>query len=258
MIYDFHIHTKFSVDSKEEILNYVKAAKERGISMLCFTDHVDYNPNDYGYQFYDPEGFFNEIEKVRKNLDDNIEICTGIEFAEPHLYPDKLSKLKEYPYDFIIGSIHWINDMFPNKEVREKYSEEKFFEMYWKEVKNAVTAGGFDCLGHLDFPKRYYGKVIYYEDMMKDIFTTMLHNNILLEINTSSLRKGMNSSMPDKELLNLYKKCGGRYVTIGSDAHSADELAADYDYAVNLVKFIGIKRAVYKNRKLIIIEDYNA
>ena len=40
-----------------------------------------------------------------------------------------------------------------------------------------------------------------------------------MQRNTSSLRKGHVQTMPGKELLEIYKANGGKYVTIGSDAH---------------------------------------
>ena len=46
-----------------------------------------------------------------------MDMYAGIEFSEPPLYNKELEKLKEYPYDFIIGSVHWVGDMFPSQKV---------------------------------------------------------------------------------------------------------------------------------------------
>ena len=55
---DYHIHTEFSCDSEAKMENYVKQALERDIRMLCFTDHVDLNPEDYGYNYYNVKKYF--------------------------------------------------------------------------------------------------------------------------------------------------------------------------------------------------------
>ena len=116
---DLHVHTEFSCDSEADIEKYVKRAIDMKMQMICFTDHVDLNPNDYGYNYYNPKKYFEKFNYVKERYGDQIQLCAGIEFGEPHLYGDKLKELSNYPYDFIIGSIHWIGDMFPCQKVRE-------------------------------------------------------------------------------------------------------------------------------------------
>ena len=38
---DYHIHTRFSMDSEADPLEEILAAKSRGIDDLNFTDHCD-------------------------------------------------------------------------------------------------------------------------------------------------------------------------------------------------------------------------
>lgn len=66
MITDLHIHTEFSCDSEADMEQYVKQAIERGMQALCFTDHVDLNPDDYGYNYYVPEKYFEKFNRVKK------------------------------------------------------------------------------------------------------------------------------------------------------------------------------------------------
>ena len=47
MLWDTHMHTHFSGDSEADPENMVKAAIQKGLEGLCFTDHYDYDyPND--------------------------------------------------------------------------------------------------------------------------------------------------------------------------------------------------------------------
>lgn len=246
---DLHIHTELSCDSEARIEDYILEAKRKGISTICFTDHVDLNTNDYGYDYYSAVEFWKRFDEVKSKENIGVEVLSGIEFGEPHLYGKRLAELAKYPYDFIIGSIHWIGDMFPCQKVREQYSAKEFYTLYWQEVLKTVCAGGFDALGHIDFPKRYYGEICYEEKVIKEIFGNLLEKDLVIEINTSSLRKGHEQMMPGKELLDIYKANGGKYVTIGSDAHVVEDIGADYAQAKQLIKDIGLQEVVYRQRR---------
>ncbi|HLV10785.1 MAG TPA: PHP domain-containing protein [Halanaerobiales bacterium] len=153
------------------------------------------------------------------------------------------------PYDFILGSVHfWIDNMFPSQMVENNFPVDIAFERYWEEVYKAVECGGFDAIAHIDFPKRYYKKSILSEVQMRDIFKVMVANNIALEINTSSLRKGLKESMPDKDFLKLYKDTGGIKVTLGSDAHRVKDLASGYNYARAII-MEKLNSTVFINRR---------
>lgn len=250
---DMHIHTEFSCDSEAKIEDYLLAAKKKCITTICFTDHVDLNANDYGYNYYSANEFWDKFNMLKSKTDNDVEMLAGIEFGEPHLYGERLSELAKYPYDFIIGSIHWIGDMFPCQKVREQYSAKEFYTLYWQEVLKTVQAGGFDALGHIDFPKRYYGEIYYTESVMNEIFCNLVEKELVIEINTSSLRKGHSQTMPGKALLEIYKANGGKYVTIGSDAHVVEDVGAGYAIAKSLLEEIGLQEVIYRQRKQQII-----
>lgn len=255
MIADFHVHTEFSCDSEADMEKYIKEAIIKKMHKVCFTEHVDLNRNDYGYNYYIPESFFEKFNQTKEKYHNCIDVYAGIEFGEPHLYVDKLEQLSRLPYDYIIGSIHWIGNMFPCQKVREQYSAKEFYTLYWEEVLSAVKQGGFDCLGHIDFPKRYYGEIYYSEAKIKDIFKWLLDKNMIIEINTSSLRKGHNETMPGKELLEIYKECGGIYVTVGSDAHEIEDIGADNNIAKRIIEDYRLQEVIYENRKRIVLAE---
>lgn len=59
--------------------------------------------------------------------------------------------------------------------------------------------------------------------------------------------------MPGKELLGIYKANGGKYVTIGSDAHVVEDVGANYASARCLLEEIGLQEVIYRQRKQQII-----
>lgn len=246
---DLHVHTHHSCDSRVTMEEYCQEALARGVHTLCFTDHLDFNPVDDGFQYYHADKFFDEFERARDKYSDKLSVLCGIEFAEPHVYRKEFEHYSRLPYDFILGSIHfWMLDMFPSQLVKTDIPIETVFEKYWEEVYKAVSYGGFDAMAHFDFPKRYYPNCIWSRKQIKDIFMQMVKNEIALEINTSSLRKGLTESMPDTELLAIYKEAGGTKTTIGADTHRAEDLSANYDHAIALVKQ-PLKNIVYIQRK---------
>lgn len=233
---DLHVHTHHSFDSRISIEEYCQKAKEIGVKYICFTDHIDFNEADEGYGYYDKDKFFREFNIAREKYSKELNILCGIEFSEPHIYQKEFDEFCKLPYDFILGSIHfWVNNMFPSEMVKRNYPVDDAFKRYWEEVYKAVSYGGFDSLAHIDFPKRYYKKCLWSKTKMKDIFSAMVKNNIALEINTSSLRKGLTEAMPGKELLEIYHNVGGVMITQGADTHSTKELAADYEYGQSLI-----------------------
>ena len=252
-ISDLHIHTEFSCDSEADMEQYILKAINENVQAICFTDHVDLNPDDYGFNYYNPDRYFAKYNLMKDKYEKKIKLLSGIEFGEPHLYPEKLEELSKYPYDFIIGSIHWIGNMFPCQSVREKYSAKEFFTLYWEEMLRTVKHGGFDALGHIDFPKRYYGEVYYTEQMLNEIFKYLLDQDRIIEVNTSSLRKGHSETMPDCEVLEIYKANGGRYVTIGSDVHVVEDMAADYEVAKAHIEKLGLQEVIYEQRRRVIL-----
>ena len=47
-LFDNHSHSYFSADSRMDIVDAVKTAYERGLSGLCLTDHLDFDPPGSG------------------------------------------------------------------------------------------------------------------------------------------------------------------------------------------------------------------
>jgi len=247
---DLHTHTVLSCDARAKMEEYLVSAAEKKIDVFCVTEHIDNNKLDAGYGFYNPEAYFQKVEEMREICPSNVKLLAGLEYSEPHMYKADFDMLtNSYPYDFIIGSIHWANDMFPLDD--KNVSAKEYFSYYWDEVLSSARCGGFDSLGHIDFPKRYYGELWYDESKLREICKHLADHEIALEINTSALRKGLSETMPGNAILSIYRDVGGRYVTVGSDAHDACDLGADNDTAKELIRSFGLQEVIFVQRKRI-------
>jgi histidinol-phosphatase (PHP family) len=238
LIADIHMHTRFSVDGQNSIHDMCCAAIDRGLKIVCFTEHLDCCQTDHGYGFFRIEPYFAAIAEARRKFGPRLKILSGIEFSEPARYTSERDIYFVREFDFILGSVHQVDDTFMSGgSLVEKYGVDGVYERYFRLVLDNVALGGFDSLAHMDFPKRYipkYNKI----EFLEDILRAMVKNNVALEINTSPLRKGMNETSPARDTLKAYADMGGTRVTVGSDAHFSSDIAAGFDYVSTILKEI--------------------
>ena len=249
---DLHVHSYFSVDGQSTLREMCLAAVEKGLRCICFTEHLDFNPQDQGYGFFDKSGFFQGIDALRQEFDGRLEILKGIEFGEPHAYPGEFEKASRENYDFILGSIHFVDGCFVGEpELEQKYTKERIFAKYYEEVLAAVTFGGFDALAHFDFPKRYLGESFPEMPVIGDIVAMMAKHKIALEINTSSIRKGLGECTPGLTVVQKFIDNGFDRVTIGSDAHRARDLAVGFPEAAELLGQTKCTPGIFRQREFV-------
>ncbi|MFO7814754.1 MAG: histidinol-phosphatase HisJ family protein [Halanaerobiales bacterium] len=251
-IMDSHVHSTFSHDGLNKIEEICNKAINKGTKYITFTEHVDYNPLDEGYKFLEVEKYLEKIEKVNKKFGEKIEIFSGVEFSEPHLYPEQLNKYNDYEFDLIMGAIHWVGDIFVgDDELQNRYTFNEIFLKYYNLLYRSVKNNNFDVVAHLDFPKRYLNYEYKNENLMNKILKQIVKNDIVLEINSSSLRKGLSTPMPSEWILKKYIKFGGKRVTIGSDSHRINELTNDFELIYKIVEKLDLIPGYFKKREFI-------
>ncbi len=250
---DMHVHSRFSVDSDAKLDDICRKSVEMGLQAVCISDHVDCHPNDIGYGYYRPDEYFERIKQLKEIYEGELKVLAGIEFSEPHLYQDYLNELKTYPYDVILGSIHMVDEYFiGDPRATRRLTPKEAEAEYFREVLELVRFGEFDVLAHMDFPKRYFGGLTVDKGVLREIVSVMVNNGIGLEINTSSLRRGMNEPMPMITLVEEFISAGGLCITLGSDAHAVDDIAADFsDVFDSLGKEAKSKVGWFENRRFV-------
>jgi len=234
---DSHIHSYYSSDSSASIDAMCQGAIGQGLTQITFTEHCDLNPNDPWYDFFDPERFVQELEVARHTFAGRLTILKGVEFSEPHLYPDRFCALQQQDYDLIMGSIHCIGDLFVGaSDILSRYTVKTLYTEYYQVMLASVHQGGFDTLAHFDFPKRYLKVNETDLPIIDEILRGLATAKIALEINTSALRKGLIESIPDRDILRRYAGAGGIRITVGSDAHTPHDVGADFQYVERLLE----------------------
>jgi histidinol-phosphatase (PHP family) len=227
---DTHIHSVFSPDGHSTQDEMCLAAIARGFDVICFTEHFDMNPHDTGYGFFDYEKYSEAMKASQDKYSGKIKILKGLEFSEPHQYVKELEKFNAQDFDFILGSVHWVNDNWiGDKKYSGSLPVAELFTRHYRETLKACETGLFDSLAHIDFPVRYLPESFEDIPLLEGILDAIIEKGISLEINTSPLRKGMPCENPSKNIQKMYLDKGGKYFTIGSDAHNAKDVGAYID-----------------------------
>src|SRR5690242_14665063 len=83
------------------------SAGQAGVVEIAFTDHLNNHLMDIDLGYYNPDRYFTDLEYCRTQFP-GLTIRAGIELGEPHRWADKILPLLErYPYDVVLGSLHW-------------------------------------------------------------------------------------------------------------------------------------------------------
>ena len=162
-----------------------------------------------------------------------------------------------YNFDFVIGSTHQVDKKDPYfPEYFDSYGIKggvrRFFEVT---AENINAFKDFDAYGHLDYIIRYNdeAKRLPYEDysdIIDEILKLLIDNDKALEINTGAFKFGLMEPNPSTTTIKRYKELGGRLITLGSDAHKAEQIGVGYDVISDILRSCGYDSYfVYKNRK---------
>ncbi len=93
-----------------------------------------------------------------------------------------------------------------------------------------------------------------YKDIIDKILSYLINREKALELNTAGLRKGMREMNPCRKVISRYRELGGELITIGSDAHSPEEVAADFDKAESLLLDCGFEYYTVYNGRIAIMK----
>ncbi|WBX80748.1 histidinol-phosphatase HisJ family protein [Virgibacillus salarius] len=245
-MFDYHIHSNFSADCDTPMEETIEAALKKGLKEVCFTEHIDEDYPDPTIHFeLDLPAYEKKIKEMQCLYKERINIKKGLEIGvQPHLLDNCKQMIQEETFDFIICSMHTTSGMdlhsgafFQGKTVDEAY------QAYYQELLDCITHfKDFQVLGHIDLIKRYTQtrkNEHSFLNLIEEIFQEIIPEGKGIEINTSGFRYGLNSAMPSKDILKLYKECGGEIITIGSDSHQASTVGYGLAEAIELLRSLG-------------------
>ena len=242
-MFDYHLHSNVSFDSKSTAADMVAAAERAGLKEICFTDHYDFNdtPAELIYAF-DEGAYRAAYDHLRS---DSLKIRRGIEFGITPWNRDKLPPLASiYDFDFVIGSVHQVGGYDPyRKEYWEGRSVRESFETYVAQTLECVRANAdFDVLGHINYvcksPNNPTHEPLHYGDLcdlFDEIMRTLAQNGKGMEINTSGVdRCGI--FLPTFDFIKRFRELGGEIITVGTDSHDPTRVGQYIDGALDIAR----------------------
>jgi len=253
MIFDSHMHTKYSADSDMELRDALSVAEKQGHGIVL-TEHLDYDyPGDQFDFTFSPEDYWAEYEPLRGE-----KLRLGVEVGmTPGVKERNMAFVARAPFDEVIGSIHIVDgiDIYEKKAYAGK-TQDEMYERYFHLNETLLRENSYvDILGHIDHICRYapyeepglsYGR---WQEGIDRVLQAALDTDTILELNTRRLGE----ALAVKQLVAVYRRyhqLGGRYVTIGSDAHRPEAVGANFKTALELAKACELQVVTFCERKM--------
>ena len=255
MIVDYHMHLRGPEErlafSLEGVERFVARAAERGVDEIGFTEHVYYF--EQTRQLWDRPY---QLERCKHDLDEYVHavveskrrgmpVKLGLEVDYvPGRERELRDLLEPYPWDYLLGSVHWIEghsvDSSPKSGLWAHLPVEEVWRRYFIALRGAARSGLFDVLSHPDLVK-IFGmrpapeKIALHHEETADAIEA---SGVAVEVSTAGLRKPVGELYPDPDFL---EACRARGITIttASDAHVPELVGEDFDRALELARGAG-------------------
>ncbi len=259
LIGDYHMHTPLCGHAVGLPSLYAAHALRVGLKEIGFSDHAPL------VSHFDPKItmnleqlplYYEMIEDVKNRFAKSLTVKIGIEADFlPGFEAETKKILKSYPFDFVIGSVHFIRRWgFDDPAERQNWTSRdinQVYRDYYELLRQSAKSKMFDVMAHVDLVKKFGNKPS--ADMADEVKKTakaFKDSGMAVEINTSGLRKPCKEIYPSLWNLKIYCQAGVP-LTFGSDAHLPEHVGCDFDKGVALAKAAGYKQyVIFKKRKI--------
>lgn len=245
---DYHSHSICSPDGHASLAEMAQAALEAGLSELCVTDHCDLlGLHGEAVTSFDWAPLDAQFARTQPLFAQTLSLKLGLELGEAWEDPALAAQIVDHPgLDFVLGSVHNLSAVAQGLDLGLIHyeSEEQchdILDRYLGAMEALVELPCFDILSHVVYPLRYMGRDGFrltfqpYESRLRRIFTRLAASGRGIEFNT---HRG-NDIEIWRWVLTLYKDCGGSVITLGSDAHYPQHVAAGFPQALSLLRECG-------------------
>lgn len=257
MIVDYHMHLRAPDESIDHTVaaveRFVSAAAERGIDEIGLSEHI--------YYFEETRPLWSaryHLERCRYRIEPYVDaiveakrqgmaVKLGLEVDyEPDKEEETLEVLAPYPWDYLIGSVHFIDGRGIDGEpsLVAEAGVEDAWRRYYETLGGAARSGLFDTLAHPDLVKMYGREIPWDWSAVADDL-----NGVRLEVSSAGLHKPHRKLYPNAELLR-HAKARGAEITLASDAHVPANVGRDLDRAIDHARAAGYETlTVFEGRK---------
>lgn len=228
-LFDIHVHTTNSPDATLTESELAQRASVAGLAGLGFVAHLDFHPSDSCTGFFDGPRYQAAVRDAQSQ-NPELKVLCGVEVGEPHLYGESaMDTIRGRNFDFVTGALHWLDDhLVLGPDVFKEVSYLKVVERYYRTTLKMLESPQFDVLAHLGIFRRGMAlagldtsidETLLWPGLLEDVLGAVIARGIVLELNTSGLRRREKTTYPSPPVLEFYRALGGTHVTLGSDTH---------------------------------------
>lgn len=242
---DYHTHTVRCGHATGSMEAYVEAAIARGLGEIGFSDHVPmyWLPEEKrdptgAMAMAELEEYVSDVLRLRERYPE-IPVRLGLEADYIPGHEEALVRLLEaYPWDYVIGSVHFLDDWnFDHPDLVYRYAEWDIGELYdrfFALERAAAGSGLFDILAHIDLIKKFgHRPARPLTAAYAELADAIAGSGAAIELSTAGLRKPVGEVYPAPELLQACCQRGVPLV-ISSDAHAPEEVGWGFEDALDL------------------------
>ncbi len=270
---DIHTHTNY-FHGKNTVQEMYNAAVDSNLQYYGFSEHTPlpegfscllYQEGDMNIAF---ENYVNDVltlkEKAadynKENLCQIPEVLLGMELDFTPQYPDYMDNLiKKYPFDYVIGTIHFVGKQniglwnAEDASLEEKYA---FFEEYYDYMIKLAAYGKTDIIAHPDFVKIHcidsfhaWLKTKRADECLHETCKAVKKSGMVLEVSTGGLKKACEEIHPSSKILEIAASYAIP-ISFASDTHNINTVAYKFEELAHFARQFGYKEhTIFINRQ---------
>jgi histidinol-phosphatase (PHP family) len=268
MLTDYHVHLRpdgagtSAADyfTPANVERYREAAEERGIAELGCSEHV-YRFTQALDVWQHPFWRENAVDDIDAYVDFAREqgLKVGVEADFVPGREDRMASLLEArPWDYVIGSVHFVGDEavdHPDWDIWSTRSvdPEKVWRRYFEWLGEAARSGLFDILAHPDLVKVWGGERPRPDGDLRRFYELAIEgiaeSGIAVEVSTAGLRKPVGERYPAEGFLAMCLDAGCP-IALDSDAHYPRHVGFEYASTVAWLAEQGVRElSVFEGRE---------
>jgi histidinol-phosphatase (PHP family) len=242
MTIDYHMHTPLCRHAVGEPIEYARAAAAAGLEEICMTCH---SPMPEWFDQW-PRMTRAELPRYVAMVREAAEVAPvrlklGIEadyFPGTEGYVAEM--LAEWPFEFVLGSVHVLNPQY--RERFRHLKPDELVDAYFDELAVAAATRLYDSISHPDLVKHLTPvDPLAHEPAIRRMLQAIREADICLELNTSGARKPeVGAFYPTAPILTWAAEMEVP-ITIGSDSHEPALVAFGWPEARQLLLQSGIR-----------------
>jgi histidinol-phosphatase (PHP family) len=249
---------------QDHIDRYVEQALARGLTEVCFTEHlyrlVEAEPVLGEFWAHErPEVAAPTIRFVTAErtfrLDDyvgavlaargrGLPVLLGLEIDFfPETIGAVLDLIAPYPWDLLLGAVHWIGGFAIDHDGLDfefaRRGTDRVFEEYFAIETALAASGSVDVLAHADKVKRNGLRPgIPLDGWHEEVARAAAASGTAVEISSAGLHQACAEVYPSPGFLAAFQRAGVG-ITLASDTHRPEGVGADFDAVLAAARAAG-------------------